>query len=354
MRFAPERAAAFSVAVFRASGIKEADATRVAEVLLAADLRGIRSHGVGRLPFFAIRLERGVINPAPAMSLETRTHTTASLDADNGLGILAADRAMHEAMGMAASHGSGFVSVTASNHFGFAGYWADLARRHGFIGISMSNSARRVTPTFGAESLLGTNPLAVAIPGGAGGTDFLLDMGTSVVAAGKLETALREDRVIPDGWVSEYGSSPALDQRGVLTYDSLLLPLGGEGDETGGHKGYGLSLLVELLCGALAGSPLGTRVATADGSGPAAMGHFFGALQVEGFRSPELVEADMAATFDTLRGAKKAPGHDRVYIHGEPESIAEEENRRLGIPITPRLLEQMRALNERLDLGFDV
>jgi LDH2 family malate/lactate/ureidoglycolate dehydrogenase len=354
VRHSVERVAEFVAAVFRAAGIPDQDAELVSDVLVAADLRGIRSHGVARLPYFVVRLESGAINAGPNLRIDRLTDTTGHVDADNGLGMVASQAAMREAVAMAEAHGSGFVTVTGSNHFGFAGYWADLAMARGLIGIAMSNSGRRVTPTFGTESMLGTNPMAVAIPGGTGGTDFLLDMATSTVAVGKIETALREGRSLPDGWVSGHTPPPALDDRGVLTYDAPLLPLGGEGDETGGHKGYGLSLLVELLCGALAGSALEARIRGADGSAPAAMGHFLGALQVAGFREPEMVHRDMASTFGTLRAAAKAPGQSRVFIQGEPEAIAEEENRRLGIPVTPMLLEQMRRLDDRFGLGFDL
>jgi len=349
VRLTADEAAEFAAAVFGALGIPARDARLAAAVLVAADLRGIRSHGVARLPYFAVRLESGVIDPDPQLRFERNAATTGRLDAGNGLGMVAAARAMDEAIAMAQAHGSGFVTVTGSNHFGFAGFWAARALEQQLIGIAMSNSGRRVTPTFGVESLLGTNPLAVAIPGGAGGTDFLLDMATAAVAVGKVETALREDRSVPEGWVV---GDPGLDERGVLTYEAPLLPLGGEGDERGGHKGYGLSLLVELLCGALAGSALPDRIAGADGSRPAAMGHFMGAIRVDGFREPAMVQRDMATTFETLRAAPRSPGRDRIFIHGEPEAIAEDENRRLGIPVTPALLAQMRALDDRLGLGF--
>ncbi|HEY4607503.1 MAG TPA: Ldh family oxidoreductase, partial [Acidimicrobiia bacterium] len=241
--------------LFRAAGVPQTDSDLVAEVLVSADLRGIRSHGLARVPYFLIRLERGVISAGPNMIFRARTSTTGVLDAGNGIGIVAADRAMTEAMSMAARHGSGFVVVRESSHFGYAGYWAKRAMQTGLIGISMSNSGGRVAPTFGVESLLGTNPLAVAIPGGSAGTDFYLDMATSTVAVGKVETALREGREVPAGWIAST-RSPTLDENGVLSFDSPLLPLGGEGTEGGGHKGYGLGLMVELLCGALAGSGL--------------------------------------------------------------------------------------------------
>lgn len=349
-----ERVSGFATAVFVALGVPESDAALVADVLVSADLRGIRSHGVARLPYFASRLGTGVINPTPDMTLVQHTATTCAIDADNGLGAIASDIAVERTIAMALSHGAGFATVAHSNHFGYAGYWAERTAKQGLIGIAMANSGRRVTPTFGVESLLGTNPLAVAMPGAAGGTDFLLDMATSTVAVGKIETALREDRPVTAGWVSASGAEPSLDERGTLTYAAPLLPLGGEGDATGGHKGYGLSLMVELLCGAVAGTPLEARLSGAGGADRAEMGQFFGAIRIDGFRKLDEVQSDMESTFTTLRNAEKAPGRDRIYIHGEPESLARAENVHLGIPITPALMHQMLRLNTRLDLGFDL
>ncbi len=344
----------FVASAFRAVGVPEHDADLVADVLVSADLRGIRSHGVARMSYFLVRLEKGTINKRPNLRFERGSDTTGLLFGDNAIGIVAAARAMEEALTMAGRSGSGFVAVRDSSHFGYAGYWAQRAMREGFIGISMSNSGRRVAPTFSDESILGTNPLAVTIAGGEGETDFFLDMATSAVAVGKVETALREGRDIPRGWVAEAGARPILDDDGVLSYDAPLLPLGGEGDETGGHKGFGLSLMVELLCGALAGSGLADRIAGASGDSPAAMGHFMGAIAVAGFRPLELVQADMADTFDLIRKAGRTPGRDRIFIHGEPEAMAEAENQELGIPVTPALLDQLLRWNSRLDLGFDL
>ena len=344
----------FVAMAFIAVGVPDSDADLVADVLVSADLRGIRSHGVARMSFFLVRLERGVINQKPNLRFERGSETTGLLHGDNAIGVVAAARGMEEAMSMAGRFGSGFVAVRNSSHFGYAGFWSQRAMREGFIGISMSNSGRRVAPTFSDESVLGTNPLSVTIAGGAGETDFFLDMATSPVAVGKVETALREGREIPKGWVAEAGDTPILDDDGVLSYDAPLLPLGGEGDETGGHKGFGLSLMVELLCGALAGGGLADRILGASGDAPAAMGHFLGAIKVAGFRPIELVQADMAETFDLIRKSGRAPGRDRIFIHGEPEAIAEAENCELGIPITPALMGQLRRWNSRLALGFDL
>ncbi len=347
IRVAPEQARQVTRQLFEALEVPGPDADLVAEVLVSADLRGIRSHGLARVPYFLTRLENGMIAVSPEMRLEERTPTTGVLDAGNGIGIVAADRAMSEAIRMASANGSGFIVVKDSSHFGYAGYWAERAMSSGMIGLSMSNSGRRVAPTFGTESVLGTNPIAVTLPGSRGETDFSLDMATSAVAVGKVETAIREHRQLPPGWLAST-ATPELDSNGVLSFDSPLLPLGGEGTDAGGHKGYGLGLLVELMCGALGGTGFEARIAGADGGGPPAMGHLMGAIDIEGFRPLAEFQADMAATFARIRGTSKAPGQDRILIHGEPELMAFEVNSRDGIAVTPVVLEQVAKWAERL------
>lgn len=344
----------FVKAAFGALDVPDDDAELVANVLVSADLRGIRSHGVARLTYFAVRLARGTIKSRPELRFDQGSDTTGTVDADDGIGIVAASRAMDEALAMADTHGTGFVAVANSSHFGYAGYWAERAMRRNCVGISLSNSAGRTTPTFGDESLLGTNPLSVTLPGGDGGTDFYLDMATSAVAVGKIETALREGRDIDERWVSTDSGSPALDEHGVLTYDAPLLPLGGAGDTSGGHKGYGLNLMVELLCGVLSGTGLKDRLAGAAGHAPARMAHLMGAIRIDGFRPLADAQADMAETFGIVRGASKAEGHDRIFIHGEPEAIQMDEHTRLGIPITEPVMEQLRWVNDHFSVGFDL
>ena len=354
VRFPSEVIEEFVYTIFRSQNVPENDAHLVAKVLVSADLRGIRSHGAARLSFFMVRLENGVLNGKPDMKFYQGSDTTGLLDADDAIGIVASNRAMDEALAMAEKHGSGFVTVRNSSHFGYAGYWAKKAMEAGFIGISMTNGGRRTAPTFGAEAIFGTNPMSVAIPGGPGGTDFHLDMATAVTAVGKIETALREGREVPKSWVLSSMGTPTLNDKSILNYDVPLAPLGGEGDENGGHKGYGLQLMVDILCGVLSGAGLESRLAGAAGKAKSATGHFMGAIKTSGFRDLSAIFGDMTKLFETIRGAKKAPGHDRIYIHGEPEAIAEEENRRIGIPITPAVLEQMQRLNEELELGFEL
>ncbi|MFT7476127.1 MAG: L-2-hydroxycarboxylate dehydrogenase (NAD+) [Verrucomicrobiales bacterium] len=334
-RIPASRARELVSSVFSAAGFPASDASLIADVLIGADLRGVRSHGLSRLPYFMVRVERGVLNATPNLSYTSGSSTTGVLDADNGHGAVACAEAMDRAISMAQEHGSGWVAVANSNHFGYAGYWAERARAQGCIGFAMANGAGRVTPTFGRDSLLGTNPLAVGIPGGDGETEFLLDMATSVVAVGKVETALREGRPIPDGWVDQEAATASLDDRGILGCDTPLLPLGGSGDVTGGHKGFALNLMVELLCGVLGGTSLVDRIEGASGHAPAAMGQFVGAIRLDGFRPASQIHQSMAETIDIVRGAEKAPGHDTIYIPGEPEAIATAANDAEGIPVTP-------------------
>jgi L-2-hydroxycarboxylate dehydrogenase (NAD+) len=351
IRVAADDAKQFVYEIFGAAGFSTDDSALVSDVLVGADLRGVRSHGVARVRYFMVRVEREMLNANPNMTFEVGSDTTAVLDADNGLGIVASAMAMDRAVEMAARHGSGFVAVANSNHFGYAGYWAERAMASGCLGISMSNSAGRVTPTFGDQSLLGTNPMAIALGGGEDGTDFVLDMATSTVAVGKIETALREGRPVPATWVAQESKQPALDERGVLSYETPLLPLGGAGDEAGGHKGFGLNLMVELLCGVLSGTSFPDRLSGTTGKSPAAMAHFMGAIRIDGFRAPSDVHSSMAETMTVVRNAKKAPGHDTIYIHGEPERAATAENTHLGIPITPPVQADLALVADQLGVA---
>jgi L-2-hydroxycarboxylate dehydrogenase (NAD+) len=340
VRLRPAFVSDFIAAAFVGAGIAKDHAAIYADVLVAADLLGIRSHGVARLPKFLALIEDGTINRHPKMTFTAATDTTGIFDADNGPGPAAASRAMDEALAMAGRHGTGFVAVTNSNHFGFPGYYARKAMEKGCIGLCMSNGEQCVAPTFAIEPYLGTNPMSIAIPAGPGRAPFYLDMATAAVARGKIETTLREGRPIPKGWVPESFGPLRLDEKGVLRYDVPLLPLGGEGTEGGGHKGYALSMMVELFCSILTGlrNPV--------------PGHFMGAIRIDSFRDPALVYEHMAELFDRIRNLKKAPGHDRIYIPGEIEAQIEEENRRLGIPVSPAVQSQMKRINSGLRLGF--
>jgi len=357
VRFPADFIRGFIVRAFRALGVPEDHARVTAEVLVSADLRGVRSHGVGRLVMFVDTIARGAIDKDSRYPFRQGSPTTCVLDAERGLGPVASNLAMERAMEMAGEYGTGFVAVRNSSHLGYPGYWAKKAADRGFIGICMTNGGRFVTPTFGMEPHLGTNPLSVGIPGGPGGQPFLLDFATAMVARGKIETMLREGKSIPKGWVTEAYGPLKLDERGILPFDVPMLPLGGESPETGGHKGFALSLMVELLSSILSGQrPPEEEIEAVKAGQPTfpSAGHLMGALRIEGFREPALAFAHMAEITGRIRGARKAPGRSRIYTPGEIEAEIEAENLRLGIPVTPALLNQLRRLNDRLSLGIEV
>jgi len=341
VRFPAERIHEFICKVIRNAGLLPNHAVIIADVLVSADLRGIRSHGIARLPKFLSLIETGAIRKNPQMRFQAGSHTTGRFDADNGSGIVASDRAMDRALCMAAEHGSGFVAVCNTSHFGYPGYYVHKAMAKGFIGICMSNGERIVTPTFAIEPFMGSNPLSVGIPGNSDTHGFYLDMATAAVARGKIETALKEGKPLPPGWVPEAYGMPRLDDKGILMFDVPLLPLGGESPETGSHKGYALSLMVELLCSILSGQ---VNPST---------GHFLGAIKMAAFHDPALIHRHMEQIFSEIRMLKKAPGQERIFIPGELEAAAEAENRRLGIPLSPAVLKQIRRMNREMNLGFE-
>jgi LDH2 family malate/lactate/ureidoglycolate dehydrogenase len=295
----------------------------------------------------------------PDVRIVNETPVTALLDGGAGLGQVIGVRAMRLAMDKAREVGAGFVAVRNSNHYGIAGYYSMMALEEDLMGISMTNSAPLVVPTFGKEAILGTNPLSVAVPAGEA-RPFVLDMATSVVPRGKLEEYQRQEKSLPDGWAADSRGMPASDAAEVLhnlqeRKGGGILPLGGAGEDYGGHKGYGLALLVDILCGVLPGAGFATRVYLKDEDGspwPANIGHFFGAFSIDAFRPLGQFEESMEEIIQAMKTSAKAQGQERIFIHGEKEWEATEERKRLGIPLHPKVVDDLRALAEELDVPF--
>lgn len=351
----------FCVRVFTTMGVPEEDAHITADVLVTADLRGIDSHGVARLRRYVDGLRSGMMVARPEVKVVTETPATALIDAGAGLGQPVSYRAMKKAIQKALDVGAGFVTVRNSNHYGIAGYYAMMALEHNCIGISMTNAAVLVVPTFGRDAMLGTNPIAVAAPAGEE-RPFVLDMATSTVPRGKLEVYHRLEKPIPLGWATDETGQPTADPGRVLENFKKragggLLPLGGAGELLGGHKGYGLVLWVDIFCAVLSGAAYADLVypKTPDGKPlPSEIGHFFGAWRIDAFRPLEEFKAAMDDLQRRLKSAPKAEGQARIYIHGEKEYEEAERRSREGIPLNPKVAADLRAIAEELGVEYSL
>jgi L-2-hydroxycarboxylate dehydrogenase (NAD+) len=328
---------AFCARVFERLALNEADACAAAEVLVAADARGIPSHGVGRLWRYVNGLKSGLMRPDARPETTMETPTSLVVNARGAMGAPVSVRTMERIVAKARTAGAAFASVRDSNHFGIAGYYAMMALPHDMIGIAMTNTAALGVPTFGRQVMFGTNPLAFAAPADRERA-FVLDMSTTVVTRGKIEVHEREGKPLPLGWAVDKAGLPAADARSIL--DDMqerrgggILPLGGLGELFGGYKGYGLAVMVDVLCAALSGAPLGQEVFdTATSS--ARVSHFFGAIRIAGFRDPAGFRADMDRMLGNLRTAPPAEGAERVYFAGQKEFEQEADCVRNGVPVS--------------------
>jgi L-2-hydroxycarboxylate dehydrogenase (NAD+) len=350
--FAAGSLRAFVERTFVALDVPADDAALAAEVLLAADLRGIDSHGVARLPTYVGCLRQGMINPRPAVRVVRETPSTATVDGDNGLGLVVGPAANRIAIVKAAEIGTGWVSVRNTNHYGIAGYYVLRAIEAGLIGWSMTNSSAIVAPLWGAEARLGTNPIAVGFPAGAE-PPIVVDMATSAVAFGKVEIAARKQEPIPRGWAIGPDGHPTLDPSEVLR--GALLPLGST-KELGGHKGYGLAIVVDLLCCALSGAnwgpwapPFSPGLPSPARSVGLGIGHFFGAMRVDAFLDPYEWGRQVDDFIQTMRATKPQPGTDGPLLPGDPERDAEADRTANGIPLLQPVVDALRQISD--DLG---
>lgn len=349
IRVKHEKLQHFVSGLFQALAVPPPDADIAAGVLVAADLRGVDSHGVVRInprSFYIKDLRDRRINPAPRIEVVRENVSSLLVDGDGGLGMVVGHRAMEMAIEKAHKSGVGFASVRNSRHFGMSAYYSMMALEHDFIGIAMTNASRQVVPTFGKESRYGTNPICLAAPAGKE-PSFVLDMATTTAAAGKLEIAARHGRNIPAGW--------ALDEKAMVTTDPrtaqkarMLLPLGST-REGGSHKGYGLAIMVEILCGVLSGS-----IAALNEARSPARGHFFGALDIATFRPVEEFKADMDRLLGELRGTPPQPGEARVYVAGDIELSTAQERSADGIPLHPSIVDDLQALGKEYGVPCDL
>ncbi|MBE3144393.1 MAG: Ldh family oxidoreductase [Planctomycetes bacterium] len=342
----------YIIRFFTRLDVPAADAEICANILLAADLRGVDSHGIIRLDtYYGSRLRKGLINPTSPVKVIQETMTTLALDGGSGLGQVVSYHAMQQCIEKARQSGVAMVTMRNSNHYGIAGYYAMLALEHDMIGISFTNSQPLVAPTYGRAAMLGTNPIAVAVPTGKE-RPYVLDMATSIVPIGRVTVYQKAGKEIPMGW--------GIDQNGQVTSDpsavlegGALMPLGGI-DILRGYKGYGLALLVDIFSGVLSGAAFGSNVGHPGQNLPANVGHFFAAVRIDAFRPIEDFKQSMDALLEMMKNSPKAVGQERIYIHGEKEFELAEKNAREGIPLLITVVESLKESGHKIGVEFDL
>jgi len=344
----------FTHAVFTSIGCNEYDAATAAGVLLSADLRGVDSHGVARLSGYVRLWEAKRINAQPFIKIVHETPSTAVVDGDAGSGLVVAPYAMQVAIEKAKNVGTGWVSVCNSNHFGIAGYHAMMALQYDMIGIAMTNASALVAPTFSIERMLGTNPIAVAIPANKQ-PPFVADFATTTAANGKLEILQRKNAEAPRGWVQDkdgYGSTDANE----LKKGGTLLPLGSD-REHGSHKGYALGSIVDIFSAVLSGAsygpwapPFPAYVPMPEDMPGKGLGHFFGAMRIDAFRPADEFKQHTDRWIERFRNAKPASGNQKVLIPGDPEREMEIIRMKNGIPLAESVVTELHIIGEQFGI----
>jgi LDH2 family malate/lactate/ureidoglycolate dehydrogenase len=343
--------------VLRAWGMPPDVVRTAADVMTDTDLAGIDSHGISMLMLYEEALGLEQLNPTPTPRIVRESPVTALVDGDAGLGHVAAAFGMELAIGKAAASGVGVVCVRNSTHFGAAGYYAAMASRRGLLGmVTCTTRGNPVLPTRSAVPVLGTNPIAFAAPTRRN-TPFLLDMSTSTVAQNKVKVFDLQGRPLPPGWVLDERGEPVTDS--ALAMDLVTVSLTGGITALGGtaemssHKGYGLSVMVQILSATLAGGSFTPIRKRTQGRGdPDEIGHFLMALDPKAFRDEGEFERDLDDVIDVLHSATPTDAGEPVLVAGEPETFARAERAREGIPIPDALAAKIRAICERAGAPF--
>eukprot|EP01112_Ceratiomyxa_fruticulosa_P024087 TRINITY_DN956_c0_g2_i3.p1 TRINITY_DN956_c0_g2~~TRINITY_DN956_c0_g2_i3.p1 ORF type:complete len:369 (+),score=73.66 TRINITY_DN956_c0_g2_i3:150-1256(+) len=342
----------FCISVFTHCGVPINDANTAADVLITSDLRGIDSHGVARLHSYFDMLKAGRINPKPNIKIVRETPSTATIDGDNGLGLVVGPYCNQVAIDKAEKCGSGWVSVCNTNHFGIAGYYVLEALKKDIIGWAMTNSTPLVAPLWGADKMLGTNPIAIAFPGKEE-PPVVIDFATSACAFGKIEIANRKGVDIPKGWAIDKDGNDTVHPQEMIA-GGALLPLGSD-FEGGGHKGYCLASMVDILTSVLSGAnwgpfapPFMLKQKISDKSVGKGIGHFFGAMRIDGFIEPDEFKKQIDDWRRTMYSTRPVPGTRGPIIPGDPERLAVEERSKNGIPLLLPVVEDLRRIASQI------
>jgi LDH2 family malate/lactate/ureidoglycolate dehydrogenase len=344
-RFPVEALRDYTFRTFLRAGMPEEDARVETDSLIEANLRGVDTHGLTRmLGIYVERLRRGAVNPRPQPRVVEESASTALVDGDNGMGAVVASWAIGVCIRKAREAGSAWVGVRNSNHFGTCAYWAMQAARADLVGFATTNGPSNMAPWGGVTPYMSTNPLAFAVPG-SGGRSVVVDMATSVAAKGKIILAAKKGQQLPEGWAMDRRGRPTTDPQEAI--DGLVMPLGG-------HKGYALSLMIDLLCGILTGASFGPHIGKlyGDFDRPQDIGHLFSAVDVSRFVPIDEFKARVDQLCAEVRSVELAEGFSRIYIPGEIEQL--EVGRRLaeGIPIPSAVVEEFVKLGDDLGVPF--
>lgn len=348
----------FCQQIFEKMDCSQADATTATKVLLAADVRGIDSHGVARLSGYIRLWKAGRIKANNVPAILHQTPSTATLDGDAGLGLTVAVHAMNIAIEKAKNVGTGWVAVQNSNHFGIAGYHAMMALEHDMIGFAMTNASALVAPTFSTEKMLGTNPIAVAIPAGEMPA-FVADFATTTAANGKLEILQRKNAAMPAGWAQTAEGETTTDAH-ILKQNGALLPLGTD-REHGSHKGYALGSIVDILSAVLSGAsygpwapPFPAYVPMPQNMPGKGLGHFVGAMRIDAFRPASEFKQHMDNWISRFKSAQPIHPDNPVLVPGEPEAATAKERMKTGIPLVPTVVADLREIGEEFGVPLGV
>ncbi len=347
-QFSPDTLHNFTARVFEHFGVPQEDATTAADVLAYADLRGIDSHGVARLRTYVDMLTLGRINPTPTIRITRERASVATVDGDNGLGLVVGPKANDIAITKARESGSGWVSVCNTNHYGAAGFYATKVVNQGYIGWSMTNTTKLVAPFQGAQRMLGTNPICIGFPAKEE-LPIIVDMASCAVAYGKIEIAGRAGENIPTGWAIDHEGCDTTDPAAMVN-GGALLPLGSDADH-GGHKGYCLAVAVDLLCGPLSGAnwgpfcpPFALRQEIPERSVGKGIGHFFGAMDIGGFIDPDEFKAQVDEYRRVMLSTKPAPNTEGPILPGDPEETERTQRITHGIPVIEAVVSDLRDI----------
>lgn len=346
----------FTTDVLVKMGFSDEHAKQCAEVFLAAELRGHSTHGVIRIGDYYRMWEAKRINTSPQVKIVHETPSTAVVDGDHTIGMIPARISMELAIKKAKEVGTGWVATGNSCNFGIAGFYAMMALKHDMIGITMTNASPLVAPTFSAEALLGTNPIAVAIPA-LEEPPFVADFATTPVNRGKFTLAAKKGEKMGKGLAQDKDGNMS-DDPTVLEKGGSMLPLGGDRSH-GSHKGYSLGAIVDIFSSVFSGAnfgpfvpPMVAYLPILDKKVGEGLGHFFGAMRIDAFQEANHFKSKMDEWIRAFRNARPVEGHERVLIPGDPERESEVRVREQGIILIPQVIDDLQQIAQKLNLEF--